>query len=212
MLKRVEEKHQEAISGMESAKQYAEMARKSPRMRYRGFLKEIKSLHIKGKYLEIGAGVGILTAMIAEEDPDVHITAVEISSDMVTVAQEYIAEKKLQNRIHFVVGDASDEKIVRKLGKFDLVYCTFTMHHWKDPEKVICNLLKAVENKGILFIHDLKRVWWLYWLPIHNGFFDSIRAAYTPSEIKAIFQKLGINQYEIKKVFPFFLQSIIVRK
>ena len=169
-------------------------------------------VNIKGKYLEIGAGPGILTAMIAEEDPDVHITAVEISSDMVTVAQEYIEEKKFQDRIHFVVGDASDEKIVRELGKFDLVYCTFTMHHWKDPERVISNLLKAVEDKGVLFIHDLKRVWWLYWVPIHNGFFDSIRAAYTSSEIKVIFQKLGINQYEIKKVFPFFLQSIIVRK
>ena len=45
MLKRIEEEHQEAISGIESAKQYAEMARKSPRMRYRGFLKEIKSLN-----------------------------------------------------------------------------------------------------------------------------------------------------------------------
>ena len=212
MLKRIEEEHQEAISGIESAKQYAEMARKSPRMRYRGFLKEIKSLNIKGKYLEIGAGPGILTAMIAEEDPDVHITAVEISSDMVTVAQEYIEEKKLQDRIHFVVGDASDEKIVRELGKFDLVYCTFTMHHWKDPERVISNLLKAVEDKGVLFIHDLKRVLWLFWVPIHNGFFDSIRAAYTPSEIKVIFQKLRIHQYEIKKVFPFFMQSMIVRK
>jgi len=86
------------------------------------------------------------------------------------------------------------------------------MHHWKDPERVISNHLKAVEDKGVLFIHDLKRVFWLFWVPIHNGFFDSIRAAYTPSEIKVIFQKLGIDQYEIKKVFPFFMQSMIVRK
>lgn len=204
MLRRIEPQ-EEAISGIENARQYAEMAKKSPKMMYRGFLTEIKSLNMKGKYLEIGAGPGILAAIVAEDNPDVHITAIELSSDMVTIAQEYIEEKGLQDRIRFVVGDANDEKIIRGLGEFDLVYCTFTMHHWKDPERVISNLLKAVKDRGILFIHDLKRVRWLYYLPLRNsGFINSIRAAYISSEIKIIFQKLGINQYEIKKAFPFF--------
>lgn len=214
MLKRIEEEHQEeAISGVENARQYAEMAKRSSKMMYRGFLKEIKSLDVKGKCLEIGAGPGILTAIVAENNPDIHITAIELSSDMVTVAQEYIEEKNLRDRVHFVAGDASDERMIEELGEFDLVYSTFTMHHWKDPERVISNLLNAVKDGGILFIHDLKRIWWLYYLPLRNsGFINSIRAAYTPSDIKVIFQKLGVNQYEIKKVFPFFLQSVIMRK
>ena len=212
MLRRIEPQ-EEAISGLENARQYAEMAKKSPKMMYRGFLKKVKSLNIKGKYLEIGAGPGILTAIVAEDNPDVHITAIELSSDMVAIAQGYIEEKKLQDRIHFVTGDAIDEKIIKELGEFDLVYCTFTMHHWKEPERVISNLLKAVKNEGVLFIHDLRRVWWLYYLPLRNsGFINSIRATYTRSEIEAILQKVGINQYEIKRHFPFFLQSIIVRK
>lgn len=213
MPKRIES-HEEAISGIENVRQYAEMAKKSAKVMYGSFLKHIKSLGVGGgNYLEVGAGTGILAAMIAEDDPDVHITAVEISSDMVTVAREYIEERKLGGRIRFVTLDATDEELMEELGEFDLVYSTLAMHHWKDPEKVIGNLLKVVGAGGVLFIHDLRRVWWLYYLPFRgSGFIDSIRAAYMPDEIKSIFQRLGINRYEIKRRFPYFMQSIIVRK
>lgn len=210
MIKRIEDVHEEAITGTEDVKQYVEHVKKF-KIIYKGFLKTIKSLDIKGKYLEIGAGPGILTAIVAEDNPEVNITAVDISSDMVTLAQEYCNEKKLQDRIHFIIGDASNEATIKNLGKFDLVYCTFTMHHWKNPEKVISNLLKAVTERGTLFIYDLRRVWWLYYLPLRkSGFINSIRAAYVPGEIRILFQKLGIAQYEIKKVFP-IMQSIIVK-
>ncbi len=213
MPKRIES-HEEAISGIENVRQYAEMAKKSAKVMYGSFLKHIKSLSVGGgNYLEVGAGTGILAAMIAEDDPDVHITAVEISSDMVTVAREYIEERKLGGRIRFVTLDATDEELMEELGEFDLVYSILAMHHWKDPEKVIGNLLKVVGAGGVLFIHDLRRVWWLYYLPFRgSGFIDSIRAAYMPDEIKSIFQRLGINRYEIKRRFPYFMQSIIVRK
>jgi SAM-dependent methyltransferase len=213
MPKRIES-HEEAISGIENARQYAEMAKKSAKVMYGSFLSHIKSLGVNGgNYLEVGAGTGILAAMIAEDNPDVHITAVEISPDIVTVAREYIEERKLDDRIRFVALDAADEELMEELGKFDLVYSTLSMHHWKDPEKVIGNLLKVVGAGGVLFIHDLRRVWWLYHLPLHDsGFIDSIRAAYMPDEIKTIIQRLGINRYEIKRRFPYFMQSIIVRK
>jgi len=213
MPKRIES-HEEAILGIENARQYAEMAKKSGKIMYGSFLKHIKSLGVKGgNYLEVGAGTGILAAMIAEDNPDVHITAVEISSDMVTVAREYIEERKLGDRIRFVALDAADDVMMEELGEFDLVYSTLAMHHWKDPEKVIGNLLKVVGAGGVLFIHDLIRVWWLYYLPFRgSGFIDSIRAAYMSDEIKTIFQRLGINRYEIKRRFPYFMHSIIVRK
>ena len=213
MPKRIESQ-EEAISGIENARQYAEMAKKSAKMMYGSFLKHIKSLDVKGgEYLEVGAGPGILAAMIAEDNPDVYITAVEISSDMVTVAREYIEERKLEDRVRFVALDAADDVMMEEFGEFDLVYSTLAMHHWKDPEKVISNLLKVVGDGGVLFIHDLRRVWWLYYLPFHSsGFIDSIRAAYMPDEIKTIFQRLGINRCEIKRRFPYFMQSIIVRK
>jgi len=83
------------------------------------------SLNIKGKFLEIGAGPGILTVEIARTYSEVEITALELLPDMVTVGQEYVAENNLENRIEFVVGDVEDEKLVHSLGEFDLVYSTY---------------------------------------------------------------------------------------
>lgn len=213
MLKRIEESHQEdAFSGIESAQQYSETVKKSAGMMYRGFMKEIESLELRGRYLEVGSGPGILTTMVASKHPGVSITAVEVSPDMVEVARRYAESSHIEQEVRFVVGDASNAETIKELGKFNLVYSTFSLHHWEDPVRTIENLLEAVADNGVLLIHDLSRVWWLYILPAHGGFFDSIRAAYTPKEIREISRGLSKNQYKYKRVFPFFLQSLIFRK
>lgn len=113
MPKRIES-HEEAISGIDNARQYAEMAKNPGNIMYGSFLDHIKSLGVKGgRYFEVGAGTGIPAAMIAEDNPDVHITAVEISSGMVTVAREYIEEKKLGGRDRFRVDLLKDEFDIR---------------------------------------------------------------------------------------------------
>jgi len=211
MPQRIEQK-EEAIGGVEEARKYAQAHQKYAGLMYRAFLKDLKALHISGNYLEIGAGPGFLAMMIAERNPNVSITAVDLSLDMMAVANEYINERKLQDRIHYVVGDVGDQDMMERLGKFDLVYSTFSLHHWKDPETSISNLWNAVKDKGILYIHDFKRVWWLCFLPLKGGEIDSIRASYTPKEIRAILQNLGIVDYRIKTSFPFFLQSVIAWK
>jgi len=211
MFKRVTESNQdEFFSNIDDARTYAESAMKSM-MRYKAFLSNLQSLNIKGKYLEVGAGPGVLTVEIARTHPEVEITALELLPDMVTVGREYIAENKLDNRIKFVVGDIEDEKFIHSLGEFDLVYSTYSLHHWTNPDKAVVDLYSAVNKDGMLYIYDLRRVWWLYWIPIKNGFFNSIRASYLLNELKSMFKDLGIQNTEIQKEFP-FMHSIFVKK
>ena len=211
MFKRKVELHQkEPFSGIDNARQYAKSAEK-PNMRYRAFLKNLQSLGIEGRYLEIGAGPGVLTTEIACTHSAVEITAVELSQDMATVGIEYVSKNGLEDRIKFVVGNAEDEALINSLGKFNLVYCTYTLHHWNDPEKAIANLTHVIEDDGILYLYDLRRVWWLYWVPIRNGFFNSIRAAYIESELRLMLESLEIKHFEIRKEFP-FMHSIFIRK
>ena len=214
MPKRIKEVDQgeEAFSDIEKAREFAEESKKRAGKMYNGFLKQLKALDVKGRYLDVGAGPGILTAIVAENFPDVHITALEVSKAMVSIAKEYINEKNLTDRVTFVVGDASDEEIMKEQGEFDLVYSTYSMHHWKEPKENIRAQLRAVKKNGTLVIYDLKRVSWLYYLPGNSGFMRSIRAAYLPEEIKGVLKKLDIDRYEIKKGFPPFMQSVIVRK
>ena len=117
MFKRkVETYQEEAFEGIEAAKQYAEGARKST-FRYRAFLNHLQSLGIEGRYLDVGAGPGILAGIIAQNNPDVEITALEVSADMVAVGKNYLKSKGLQDRIEFVIGDATDEGLMKELGK-----------------------------------------------------------------------------------------------
>jgi ubiquinone/menaquinone biosynthesis C-methylase UbiE len=209
MPKRVIEGREQAFVGIESARAYAQEAR-SPMMQmgYRVIVKRINSLKVKGRYLEIGSGPAVLTTMLAQAVPEAHITAVELSPDMITVAEEQVEREGLTDRIGFVKGDATDARLLDQLGRFDLVYSTYSLHHWDHPETVIENLLQAVAPGGALFIHDLKRVWWLYWIPSRGGFSTSIKAAYTPAEIRDLLNRIGVERYELKD--GLFYQSVIV--
>ena len=211
MLRKLEPE-EEAIMGVEEVRTYGESHRKNARFMYRALLNDVRHLNISGRYLEAGAGPGTLAVMIAEDMPSINITAVDLSPDMAAAADEHIREKKLQGRIHYSIADAGDKKTMDELGKFDFVYSTFSLHHWKDAEKSISNLWHALEDNGVLYIQDLKRVWWLYYLPLKGGFANSIRAAYLPGEIREMLQRLGIHKYKIKTTFPFFMQSIIAWK
>jgi len=211
MPKRIEHQ-EEPITGAEHTQHYGETHAKHGQLPYRALLKDIKALNLPGHYLEVGSGPGTLATMIAERDPRVSITAVDLSADMMSVAREHIKAKNLQDRIRCVIGDVNDAAVTKRLGEFDLVYSAFSLHHWKDPEKSISNLWNALRANGVLYLYDLKRVWWLYSLPLNSGFIESIRASYVPNEIGSFLQKLGISNYQITTLFPFFMQSVIARK
>ncbi len=203
---------QEAIIGLEDARDHAERHKKYAKLMYRDLLKTIKSLNLSGRCLDAGAGAGILAIMIANEHPDVTVTAIDLSPGMAAVASDYIRESGLEDRINYVVADVGDEKLLRKLGKFDLVYSTFSLHDWETPEKSIRNLWNVVADKGMLYLYDFKRIGWLSALPLKMNEMKSMRASFTPDEISTILESVGVANYSIKVPFPFLFQSIIARK
>jgi ubiquinone/menaquinone biosynthesis C-methylase UbiE len=210
MFARVVESGQDgALLGPETAARYAEMA-EGLMVQYRGFLRHLKTLNVGSRYLEVGPGPGVLTVAVAREKPDAQITGVELSPDMVSVARQIVERAGLANRIRFVVGDAGDGNVFASLGQFDLVYSTFSLHHWANPKRVIRNLTSALTDGGVLYIHDLRRVWWLRWVPVRNGFLNSIRAAYVSRELHGMLRDLEIERYEIMSVFP-FMHSILIK-
>jgi ubiquinone/menaquinone biosynthesis C-methylase UbiE len=211
MPKRIAHK-EEAITGAEESQRYGETHRKHAKLIYKASLKYIHALQISGHYLEVGAGTGILATMVAEANPNITITAIDLSPDMVAVAKGNIEENNLQDRIHCAVADVNDATAMEELGAFDLVYSAFSLHHWEDPKKSLSNLWNALKTDGVFYIYDLKRVWWLYFFPLYGGFAESMRASYMPKEIGSFFDELGIKNHTITTVFPFFMQSVTAWK
>jgi 2-polyprenyl-3-methyl-5-hydroxy-6-metoxy-1,4-benzoquinol methylase len=203
---------EEAISDIDNARKYAERHKKYSSLMYRGILKDIRANGISGNYLEMGAGPGLLAVMVARQNPEVNITAIDLSPGMAMVANEYISKNGLENRIRYLVGDVGDEKMLQKLGKFNFVYSTFSMHDWKAPENSLRNLWNSVEDKGMLYIYDFKRIGWLCFLPLRSREIESMRASYSPNEIRDIFKKIGITDCRITTSFPFLFQSITAHR
>ena len=112
MLKRIKDKQEQAFVGIESARAYGEEAR-SPVMRrvYGLIVGEISRLGVTGKFLEIGPGPAVLTTMVAQAIPEAHITAIEISPGMITVAREHVEREGLTDRINLAEGDANDRVV-----------------------------------------------------------------------------------------------------
>jgi predicted O-methyltransferase YrrM len=54
--------------------------------------------------------------MVAQAIPEAHITAVEISPGMITVAREHVEREGLADRIDLVEGDANDTELLEQLG------------------------------------------------------------------------------------------------
>jgi 2-polyprenyl-3-methyl-5-hydroxy-6-metoxy-1,4-benzoquinol methylase len=179
---------------------------------YGDLLKTAKALNISGRCLDVGAGPGTLAIMLANEHPDIAVTAIDLSPDMAAVAGDYIRESGLEDSVSYVVGDVGDERLLKKLGKFDLVYSTFSLHHWEAPEESIRNMWKAVADNGILYLYDFRRIGWLCSLPLKVNEMRSMRAAFTPAEAGSMLKRVGIADYSIKVPFPFLFQSIIAHK
>lgn len=217
MLKRIPHNRQD-ISGELETKEYTQDHEKHARAQFKAFMVEMarqQQMHrslISGRFLEIGSGPGFLTAMMAERYLQAEINALELSPDMISIAKTVVGRTQSSSRVRFIEGSVDDRSLMAQLGKFDLVYSTFSLHHWEKPVQAIKSMYRSLRKGGLVMLHDLKRVPWLYLFPARNGFMNSIRAAYRPGEIKTMMSRARIDNFKIKTPFPYFWHTILIPK
>jgi len=200
--------HEHSFDTAEEVEHYASHMDKS-NAAYKGFLHTLKSAGDPAEILDVGAGPGIMAAKVAAIYPESRITALEISSAMADYGRDYMKRNNLDNRVDYIVGDAVSLESYKSLGKFDLVYSTYCLHHFSDLEKTIKNLAGVIKPGGKIYLFDFRRAWWMYIIPIKSGFFNAIRASYKPDELKYLIQSIGLKDVSVKRVFPFMLAAII---
>ncbi len=203
MPRRIPHTELEIITGQLRTEDYLEMQKKLGRFYLKGFLRLLARQEKRGRFLEVGSGPGYQTARVASENRDADITAIEPSADMIRVAESYIQQEGLGDRVRFVQGSVEDRALIEGLGQFDLIYSTFSLHHWKEPFSGIRNLHRALNDNGVLLIYDFERHWLTYYLPVKRGIVESVRASYTPGEISAMMAGLGIEGHSVRRHFPY---------
>jgi len=79
--------------------------------------------------LDIGAGTGLLSALIIRKYPEASLTLVDLSESMLGIARERFAERK---EVRYITGDYSS---VDFAGRYDLICSALSIHHLELDDK-----------------------------------------------------------------------------
>ena len=177
-------------------------------MRDKGWLETnevIKAGIDKGSVLEIGSGPDYLGLEWLKKTEKTRLTGLEISSNMIKVAQRNAREYGLESRVNYVLGDA--HKIPFKDNEFDGVFSCESLHEWAEPGLIFSEIYRVLKPNGKFFVGDLRRdmnplmVFLMKLLArtreMKEGLVSSINAAYTAKEIESILAKTGIESSRI---------------
>src|SRR5262249_51309954 len=100
---------------------------------------------------DLGCGVGIVTALLAElVGPEGHVVGVDASAAQLAQARERLAPGS--TNIRFVEASATDTGLPPE--SFDLVYCRFLLIHLPEPERALREMFTLLKPNGILVCED----------------------------------------------------------
>ncbi len=177
----------------ENAKGYERGAKLFSFILYRHAIRDLRNLGLKGKYLDAGCGPGILTVKVSKL-LGVEVLGVDISEDMINLAIRRAERERVKAK--FFVGDVENDYF----GEFDVVFSTYSLHHWENPEGGLKNLWKMVKPGGYIYILDVR-----------NCLF--FKHGLTFEEFSVLFNKLkGAEFIEVRKRFPCISTGLAKKK
>jgi ubiquinone/menaquinone biosynthesis C-methylase UbiE len=120
---------------------------------YRRFADDIAADAPHGaEVLDVGTGPGILLVELARRRPDLRLTGIDLSADMISAATRNVA--RYADRVKTRVGDVT--ALDYPDGSFDLVISSFSLHHWDHPEAAVPELARVLRPGGRLRIYDFR--------------------------------------------------------
>lgn len=199
---------EQGIQGEFDVQAYDSMMR---RMRDKGWMETnliLKAGIREGLALEVGPGPGYLGLEWLKKTDGTSLKALEISPEMMKIAEGNAREYRLETRVNYVEGNA--QEIPFEDNVFDGVFTNGSLHEWAQPEFVFNEIYRVLKPGGKYCISDLRRdmippVKWFMKLvvkpkEIRPGLISSINAAYTFEEIVAILGKSVLKGYRVSKV------------
>lgn len=184
----------QGIQGEFNVTLYDQMQR---RLRDKGWIETkdlLKHGIVQGCALEIGPGPGYLGLEWLRHTQRTTLKGLDISPDMIAIAERNAREYGLSQRVEYV--HSSGSRIPFDDNTFDAVFTNGSLHEWAEPRGTFNEIWRVLKPGGKVFISDLRRdmfalIRWFLWAnakpkEIRPGLISSINAAYIPDELKEL--------------------------
>ena len=162
---------------------------------------------LSGWLLDVGTGPGGIPLKLVRRFPGLRAVGIDRSLNMVRAARQSAREQGRADRAFFLVADA--RRIAFPDGCFDIVLSNSVLHHLHDPVPVLNEMARLAKPSGMVLLRDLRRPSRLAFA-LHVGWFgryysglmkklyvDSVRAAYTASELRALLRGSALTDAEV---------------
>ena len=103
-----------------------------------------------GAVLDAGTGPGVLLVELAARRPDLRLTGVDLSADMIAAATRNL--EPFGERARARVGDVTSLPFPDR--SFDLIASSLSLHHWDHPEAAVPELARILRPGGRVYIYD----------------------------------------------------------
>jgi ubiquinone/menaquinone biosynthesis C-methylase UbiE len=134
-----------------SSRMYDVVARRLLRGVYRRLATDVAGVApAGGALLDVGTGPGVLLVELAALRPDLRLTGVDLSADMIAAATRNLTPFGERASAH--VGDATNLPFPDR--SFDMVVSSLSLHHWDHPESAVPELARVLRPGGRVYIYD----------------------------------------------------------
>ena len=160
--------------------------------------------------LDVGTGTAQIPIALCAKHPSVQVTAIDMAEHMLRVGQANLERAGLTARVRLERIDAKRMPFADH--SFDAVMSNSIVHHIPEPFAVFSEMTRVVKPGGLLFVRDLLR-------PVDEEalrgfvqkyavdanahqrqmFADSLHAALTLDEVRAMVVKLGFDAATVQQ-------------
>ena len=108
-----------------------------------------------GHFLDVGTGPAQIPILLAQRCPNINLIAIDLSIEMLKIAERHIADSDLTERIALERVDA--KTLPYPDNTFDGLISNSIVHHIHDSLKALKEMGRVMKPKGVVLIRDLIR-------------------------------------------------------
>jgi 2-polyprenyl-3-methyl-5-hydroxy-6-metoxy-1,4-benzoquinol methylase len=180
------------------------------------------------RVLEVGCGIG--TDSINFARAGAKLTAVELSSESLRIAEQRADVMGVTDRVRFVQANAEELTSALDDEPYDLIYSFGVIHHTPRPEQALAEMRALAAPRGTLKLMIYhRRSWKVFWIVAaqgHGRFWKTdelvaeyseaqtgcpVTFAYTRGEAQALVENSGfrVQDLHVDHVFPYRVRDYV---